>query len=142
MAWEGLSIDALKGLLGWWWNRRRVKITRLFTTASATDPELRVEVFNSGNRDVYIRKVAVEGAGQPAMTLLTHRYAEPGALASGDRRIYGRPMSVLSRFARQEGVRVVVRSNARRGRDVLARRGIPPSWWPNERSPRRKGAPV
>ena len=115
----------------WWWNRRLVKITRLFTTASATDPELMVEVFNSGNREVYIRKVALEGAGQPDMTLLVeHPHPQRAPLASGDRRHYGRPMSVLSRFAKQKGVRVVVRSNARGGRGVLARRGVAPSWWP------------
>ncbi len=38
MAWETtLGIGVLKGVLAWWRNRRRVKITEPFTTASATD---------------------------------------------------------------------------------------------------------
>ena len=148
MAWEALGIGVLKGLwdrwLAWRQKQPQVEITRVYTTAPSTpvsdstkpwrggghDQELRAEVYNGGNREVYIRKVAVEGAGQPDMTLLEHPHPQPTPLASGDRRIYGRPISDLQRFARQKAVRVVVRSNAGGGTGVLARRKIPPSWWP------------
>lgn len=146
------NVAAVAGVLLAWkshqWQKEydepQVEITRVFTTGPSTpvsdparpwrgsghDQELRVEVVNSGNREVYIRKVTVEGAGQPAMTLLQHPHPEPTPLARGDRRIYGRPISDLQRFERQKGVQAVVRSNAGGGTGVLARRYIPASWWP------------
>ncbi len=146
MAWEALGIGVLKGLLSCWWNRRRVKITRIFLEKASSGPslkairpsgqvdfhlmhdrELRAEVYNGGNREVYIRAVAVEGAGQPPMHLFADKLA---ALERGDRRIYDRSISDLQHFASQKAVRVVVRSNLTGKRGVLARRDIPPSWWP------------
>ena len=146
VAWVAVGAAVLAGLanvaavLGWLlarkvhrWQREydkpQVEITRIFPTAK---DDLAVEIVNTGNRDLFIRTVGVEGAGQPPMILIEEEReraehssrAMDRPLKPEQRRIYSRSLASLNRFVGQH-VHVVVRSNL----SELARMGIRPDMW-------------